>query len=154
MWTCWMLIADAGRAKILAKGPDDATAVVVRQVENPAGQARNQQIVSDRPGRFNKRGRSVTSTMVPRADPHEQEAQQFAKQLGDLLEGEAGKYDRLLLIAPAHFLGLLREEIGPAARHRLLACLAKDLTNLPERELVAQWGDLSFGSALSDSTLQ
>jgi protein required for attachment to host cells len=144
MRTIWIVVADAARAQILSKveGTDGLSAV--QQLDNPLGRAHTVEIVTDHPGRFEKHGSNIRSAADPPTDPHEQKAREFAHQLNDLLNAAAvrGTYDMLALVAPAHFLGLLRSGMKPATRRRLVLHQANDLTRLSLAELQCHLGEL------------
>lgn len=144
MRTIWIVVADAGRARILSKieGTDGLTAV--QQLDNPLGRAHDVDIVTDQPGRFDKHGSHMRSAANPPTDPHEQKAREFAHQLNNLLNAAAVRctYDLLAVVAPAHFLGLLRTGMKPATKRRLVLYRANDLTRLSPAELQCHLGNL------------
>jgi protein required for attachment to host cells len=103
---------------------------LVQEIDNPAGRAHNVDLVSDQRGRCEKRGGTVMSAMEMPTEPHEQKAKEFAHQLNSLLDAAARRndFDLLAIIAPSHFLGLLRGGLKPEPRRRLALCQAHDLT--------------------------
>jgi protein required for attachment to host cells len=76
----------------------------------------------------------------PRQDPHEAAERAFARGLADRLEAAAaaGRFERLILVAPPKFLGHLRAALGGAAGPRLRGSLDLDLTHAPLAEIVAR----------------
>jgi protein required for attachment to host cells len=64
----------------------------------------------------------------------------FAKELAEAINARAAPhgFDRLVLVAPAHFLSDLRRRLSTTAAGKLAHTLAKDLTNTPDHEL-ASW---------------
>jgi protein required for attachment to host cells len=70
-------------------------------------------------------------------EPHEVESERFAHSIAKLLEkGLAeNQYEQLVLIAPPHFLGLLRAAIGDPVRKHVELTLDKDYTALEAGEL-------------------
>jgi protein required for attachment to host cells len=69
--------------------------------------------------------------------PKELEAQRFAKQLKVVLTSglQQHRFDKLALIAPAHFLGVISKHLGQQLQGRLLIRLSKDLTHADKRSL-------------------
>ena len=67
----------------------------------------------------------------------EVEAEHFADELAHLLDKEFDHqaYSQFLLVAPPHFLGLLRKRINSKLAKHLLASVDKDLTMADVREL-------------------
>ena len=65
----WLLVADAAQARVFTSQPHLKSLQLLREIKNPKGRARPQQIVADEPGRFAKSGqRSIRSAMEPRMD--------------------------------------------------------------------------------------
>lgn len=131
MNTHWIVVADASRARVLSA--DDAGSLeLIHALSFPLARKRSQELVSDEAGRIDKGGRGILSAMDPRTDPHAHQAELFARELSELLDKAAGRnaYGRLTIVAPAHFLGLLRESISSQTRRKLVGDLARDLTPL------------------------
>ncbi len=137
METTWILVADSGRARILSQidGTDELSLVEYR--DNPAGRAHVSDIVADHPGRFEKHGGDARSTMDPPTDPHEQKAREFAHELNQRLSDAeySGAFHRLIVVAPGHFLGLLKSAMKSGPKRRLVQCASHDLTRLSLSEM-------------------
>ncbi|HWB54688.1 MAG TPA: host attachment protein [Tepidisphaeraceae bacterium] len=131
----WLLMADAGGA-ILLRTSEGETASVIKTLDNPAGRMHTSDIVSDRQGRMDKKFGKARSAMEPHTNPHEQEAIVFARRLCTILDEGADRrsYEHLVLVAPDHFLGLLKENLGGVAARKLAKCETKDLMRATERE--------------------
>lgn len=73
-----------------------------------------------------------------------QAARAFAADIIAYLEAALAKgdYDRLILIAPAAMLGLLRQALTPALQKVLYADIPKDLTHVPLDELPGHLEDV------------
>jgi len=137
MRNIWIVVADAGRALILSKREGIAQLKIVGQIENPLGRAHNVDLVSDQPGRLSKHRSGVKSAMAAPTEPHEHQLKEFSHQVNHFLDEAAcrGDFDLLVLVAPSHFLGLLRLSMRPAPRGRLIHRLANDFTRLTVEEL-------------------
>ncbi len=133
----WILVADAGRARIFAKVEGIPGLALIHELDNPAGREHGCQLVSDASSRVQKHSSNIFSAMDPRTSPHEHQASIFAHRLAFLLEGAAlqGEYQSLVQVAPAHLLGLLRNVNGPAVRKRIHRELALDLTHHSPRSI-------------------
>ncbi|WP_333676494.1 host attachment protein [Dyella sp.] len=59
-------------------------------------------------------------------------AKQFAEVLGDVMERgrQEGRYDKLMLIAPPHFLGALHDRLGEQTLKRVVGEVDNDLMTL------------------------
>ncbi len=68
---------------------------------------------------------------------HEIESERFAHSIAKVLEGGLADnaYERVVLVAPPHFLGLLRATISPNVAKRVELTLDKDYTALKPDEL-------------------
>lgn len=136
--TEWMLVADAGRARLferhLPAGPWRERTEDAAEAVNP----RSREQGTDRPGRVHESATTARHAVEPRTDPHRAAKAQFARLLATRLEKAAAGYERLLLVAPPSFLGDLRASLGDAARRKLRGTLDKDLTHAPIEEVAAQ----------------
>jgi protein required for attachment to host cells len=111
----WLLVADAGRAFILACGPKLDDPEVVREFENPKGRMRDVELSSDDTGRTRPRARNATagSAMGHSTSPHEVAAEEFSSDLASVVRDARNgrEFDELILVAPPAFLGLLRQAL-------------------------------------------
>jgi len=144
MTKLWITVADAGGARIFSKMSETPGVTLLQELENPDGRAHTHDLVSDHRGQAEKGGTGVMSAMQPPTDPHEEKAIEFARKLNHILEkaAAAGEFDRLSLVAPPHFLGLLRAHLGPASKHRLDKCAAKDFKNVRPHEIAQRLHEL------------
>jgi len=133
-----IIIADASGARLFdAEGGELR---LLSEHANPAGRARDQQLVTDRPGRVEKgKGRGMRSSLEPGTTAHETEAVRFARRLAHLLDQAYGRgaFRWLTIVAPPHFLGLLHEQLSARISEAIIATLAKDYVKLPEHQLRA-----------------
>jgi protein required for attachment to host cells len=140
----WVLVADSGRARLFEAGGAKAPLEEQTDLIMPSARLQEQDLVSDRPGRsFDSAGQGRHS-MEPSTPPKEVESDRFAARIAALLASEraAGKYTRLVLVAPPSFLGQLRAALSDQVRALVSAELDKDLVRfdvdairerLPER---------------------
>jgi protein required for attachment to host cells len=134
----WALIADGRRARFLEHEPPFGT---WRERSDDAIEAEippSRELGADRPGRAQESAAAMRHAIEPKTDPHREAKRLFARQLAERLEAAAGKYERLLLVAPPTFLGDLRGELGGVARQRLRGTVDKDLTRATLAEIAAQ----------------
>ena len=134
----YFVIADAGRARLVRRRPEDGSYVTVKALE-PSD--------PDLPGRLERGerdGRVVESSGVRRhkielrVDVHDRAQVAFAKEVlkavDDLLK--AKEIEEFALVAPTRMLGALLEEMDPALEAALAGKLAKDLTKVPDHDLL------------------
>jgi protein required for attachment to host cells len=135
----WILVADAGHARVLemtdAKAP--LRPVVGGELVADAVHGHARDLKSDRPGRAYGGPTGQRSAMEPHQDPHLVEKHRFAKLVADRLETAAteGAFDRLVLVAPPKMLGDLRIDLSARTASMIVGELAKDLVKTPTAEL-------------------
>jgi protein required for attachment to host cells len=140
----WVLIADGGRARIVAHvaGARSLREVAGRRFE--ADHRSTHELVDDRQPRMYASTGERRSAIEPRQDPHRALKAAFANKLADVLaDDQAAKaFDRLVIVAPPVLLGDLRSALSPAVKATVVAELDKDLTRTPDRELLAHLEDV------------
>jgi len=109
-----MLIADPSGARLFA-----SKGVIFRgdwklvgEFQHPEGRMKPHEILTDRPGRVKQSGApEMRAAMEPHSPVKTVLAESFARLLAKKLEAglDARKYDRLVLVAPPSFLGVLRQ---------------------------------------------
>lgn len=133
----WMLVADRSQAKIYQgpPGPNNHFAMHVA-FEHPEGRLRRQDMESDEPGRITLAGGSRTAT-EEHEGPEHREARKFATKLCSYLDGACKKhdFDRLVVIAPPFFLGVLRDHFTGPVKSRILCEIDLDLAPLTDPQI-------------------
>ncbi len=137
MTVCWVLLADAGRARILRAEMPLAELEEVEDLVEPSARQPGREIDRDAPGRAMDRGGGQRHALAPRQEPREQVANGFARLLAQrLAEGQRKEhFMRLYLVAPPAFLGQLRAVLDPGLRACVAGEIGKDITRLPLAEV-------------------
>ncbi|MEQ8344940.1 MAG: host attachment family protein [Sneathiellaceae bacterium] len=131
-----ILVGDGEKALFLRNRGDEAQANLqverVLEHENPPTHAQG----TDRPGRFND-GPTVSRSAVDNADWHALEKTRFAAEIAEALykAAHAGRYDKLIIVAPPKTLGDLRKALHKEVSGRVIGEIDKDLTNQPPYEI-------------------
>ena len=118
----------------------------VEDFVNPAGRMHGRDLLSDSHPRFDGHGGVGKAGTAPTGRPgndreeiaaSELEAAKFCKQLGRYLEKARTdhRYDRLLLVAPPRFLGMMRKELGKEVEKLVEDSIDKDLFWFDAREI-------------------
>jgi len=143
----WVLLANASRARLFERDPENGAMRELAGVVDPAGRAKGSDLADDRPGHVAK-GTGRTQ-FEPRTPPKEHEHREFARDLAHQLEAEAqaGRMAPWVLIASSPFLGLLRAALGSAAAARLEHHADRDLTAYQGRDLEHRVAELLPPSA-------
>lgn len=157
MQTTWILVCDASRARIFATEGREGEWLLLRELSHPRSRAHDADLTTDRFGmtqhggraRAGFRGERSTRAYEPSTYPKETEAQHFAQILaGALDEGRVrGAFERLVLVAPPHFLGLLRAELSDPLEKTVVASLDKDYTQEQARALPERLEEYVFEAA-------
>jgi len=131
----WIVLADAASARLYeASGPRGNWALVA-ELQHPESRAHDSELGTDKPGRV-KQSKGYRSAMEPPTPPKKVEVKKFARQLAKALQDglSKGAYERLVLVAPSGFLGVLRSELGDRVHGRIGALVDKDYLHLDQRE--------------------
>lgn len=134
--TSWFVVADGGRAHILARRPDGGFETV-SEIDASEAHSRSRDLGSDRPGRAYESAGGARHGIEPRSDPHDKAKNEFARMVAELVN-EAGARDEfaaLALVAPSHVLAAIKDHLDDRAAGRLAGELARDLTKLPHNQL-------------------
>jgi protein required for attachment to host cells len=137
-----ILVSDASRASLFASTGRNEPLRLLHSEDNPLGRARDRDLVTDEPGRYSEGGKhGIGSAMEPPTRAHEVEEERFARHLAQVLKQShaRGEFESVLIASPAHMLGLLRADLGPAVE-RVAIFLAKDFARLAPAELMEHVG--------------
>lgn len=116
----WIVIADSSRGLVMTVQGGLGDPEVIKRFEHSESRAKSSGLMADRRARTKPRSKeSVRGAAMARpTPPREVEARRFSRELAEFLRlGRAhNQYRKLILVAPPHFLGLLRDAIdGPVA---------------------------------------
>ncbi len=129
----WVLAADASRARFFTADKPAGALNEVETLSNPEGRLHEGDLVSDRGGRgINGAPHSYNNGNQAK----DEAANRFAAEVCSHLERgrNSRAFDKLYIMAPPHFLGLLRKHQSAALRGLVTDEVASDLTTqAPER---------------------
>jgi len=134
-----IVVADQSEADFYELEQREQPPQLVRRLEDADAHLHNRDLKSDRPGRVfdhapalnGRRGAVAHHATGGERNPRKIEARRFAQRVARALEEELqlDRFDRLIVMAPPTFLGLLREAM-PASVHALLTAeIGKDLVH-------------------------
>lgn len=132
------MIADASRAAIFVPHVIDRELETVREFSHPLSRARNSDLLTDRSSQVqHARSSQFAPAMTALTEPKMVEAEKFARTLADELKhaSERHEFDRIALLAPPHFLGLLRQALDEQVARKLAASVPADLTTIERHRL-------------------
>jgi protein required for attachment to host cells len=126
----WVVVADAGRARIFSVAQADGVLEEVVDFVNPDARLQDHDTLSARRGHVNQGPGGIGHAFEPRETHAEHVAETFAKDLCHRLgvAQQAGQVARIYLLAAPRFLGLLRQNFDAATHKLVVQELAVDLT--------------------------
>ena len=145
--TSWIVIADSAKARIFSSNGPKLDLGLVDELDSAGARRRSRELMSDRQGRTQNRAGPGGAAMENTSDPQDVEKHKFVRDLVDYLEAAAhgGQFDALVLVAAPRTLGELRKLMPAAVSAKLHSELGKDLTNLPQPELLPHLEPLGIG---------
>jgi len=146
MGNTWILVAHEGGARLFANDGIGNGLALVESIDHPKGRARDRDLASDRPGRsFRKNsGDPRRASMGQSESPHERVVSDFSRELADKLRQARvqNQFERLVLVAPPRFLGLLRSSLDGPTSQLIIGTIHKDLATSNEAELIQHLGEV------------
>jgi len=135
--TTWVLVADAGHARVLFQSGANNGLALVEGLDIDHPMAKTADMVRDSLSRTFDSAGPGRHAIAPRTDPHRAEKKSFAKELAHILDTGLAKkaFDRLVVIAPPQMIGDLRPHLSDAVRSRLEREVQLDLADAPILEI-------------------
>jgi protein required for attachment to host cells len=146
MLPMWIVVADSSACRLFEVSEPAGPLQELEVLSHPEGRLREQDLVSDLPGRtFDSQG-AGRHAKEAEVGPKKHEAIVFAGRIADRLE--AGRvrntFDKLALIAPPEFLGLLRDKLSPQLRALMLHEVDKNVSRLDPAAIRARLPERLF----------
>jgi protein required for attachment to host cells len=138
MNTVWILVCDAARARLFEIRNDDPTWHAAGTFDHAESRSKTSELVGDHSGQRSSQGLSVHhNALAPSSSPKEVEKGHFVHTLAMMLDQamRSKRFDRWVLVAPPHFLGMLKNELTPELKKHLTLTVDKDLTQAGPRDL-------------------
>lgn len=132
-----IVIASRSGAKLYEQSQRNGPLEIVRELDNPEGRLRTQDINSDRQGRNYSSGTGVWSSYSAEHPAKEHVARTFAREVAQELELEAyrNQWDSFILVAEPRLLGMIKAELGTNANAKISHFVQKDLGKVSNRDL-------------------
>jgi protein required for attachment to host cells len=156
-----VVVADQSEARFYDLDSVGTDMHLKRRLTDAAAHLRNQDLVSDKPGRVFDRAAPMSARRGAvshhgtggERSPRKHEALSFARAVVAELDKDrgAGEFDQLVLMAGPEFLGLLRESLPKTLEHLIAAEINKDLIRQPDAAIKTYlpWEDLRFPTRAS-----
>lgn len=147
MDTTWIVSANSGRAQLFSESNLTKPLEEIESMVNPAARLRTSETVTDRLGPMSA-GKSTHNTggalpgkqYEPPQSHEEREAELFAKDINAYLlkAKQAGRFDKLALVAAPGFLGVLRKCLDPQLKLLVSVEINKDYSHSDGQQLREQ----------------
>jgi len=141
----WVLVADRGRSRLFSLESAHGELNELTDAINPDLRLHESELTSDRPGMEFDSGGQGRHAMRAEHSHKEQSSEAFAQALGhELLQGlDGGRFERLVLIAPPEFLGILRQKLDQRVCQRVAEVVGLDLTKASAADIAKRLPPLS-----------
>jgi protein required for attachment to host cells len=138
MQTTWILAADNSRVRVFQELDQEHHLQEVQDFAHPKGHASGHEFDTDAKGRFFGKGvGNQGHTAEPDSSPLQHENEIFSKEVGDFLDKARNehRYDKLHVIAPPRFLGLLRKNISKETQKLVGEEIVRDISWQSQHEI-------------------
>ncbi len=135
--TTWLLVADSSRGRIFQAESPTGDLNEITTLAHPEGRLHEQQLTSDLPGRtFDRRGLG-RHVLEDQMSAKEQDTLKFAIRIAEYLDSmrNEGKFERLIIVAPPEFLGVLSAKLSEPLRRLVSMRMDKNLAQKSAREI-------------------
>ncbi|WP_312512598.1 host attachment protein [Massilia sp.] len=159
MQTTWIMVANAGRARIFSESDPSQPLQEVEDMVSPAAHLRELDLVTDKmsptsaantghniggtqgvAGQHNGKAGAPNNQYQPAQTPSEHEAEKFAKDISNYLKQAHGenRFGQLIISASPEFLGTLRKNLDTQVQQLIKHEINKDYTHVPTQQLREQ----------------
>lgn|SRR5437870_8709507 len=137
MQKIWILAADSTRARIFERATAGEPFHEIEDFFNPAGRTHDRDLRSDAEGRYAGKGGRQAHTAPGHIDAAEHQAEQFTKRVSDFLDlgRTQHRFQRLYLIGPPRFLGMMRRKLSKQAQQMVVDEIPKDVSRSDAKEI-------------------
>ncbi len=138
----WILVADNTQARFFTADTASSSLEEIDALAHPEGRLHDRDITTDLPGRI-KSLDGVGHAFEQPTDPKKHESEHFAKQITDylLVAHNAHKFEQLVIIAGASFLGLLRNHLPESIKKQVCYELEKNIATQSVADIRKQLPD-------------
>lgn len=135
-----VLVANGSRARFLhLQGKNSHQSFeTVAEFTHEESRMKGRDLVTDRPGHYHANSHARGAYGEDR-NPKDITKEQFALELAKHLDTYRSKdgYNKLLLVTPAQFSGMLEKHLGKATADKVTDTVHKDYTSWTDKELLA-----------------
>lgn len=124
----WILLADGGNARFIERVRPSGKLLEIQSLTHSHDLTHEHG--RDRPGRGFGPGAAYHHAYEPHGDWHEQQRDNFAKEIVQVLNKAHTdkKFDELYILAPPKMLGLIRQHVTTHADHKMRAKITREIS--------------------------
>ena len=133
MSSIWVLVAESSRAKLYSAENRPASLVEIGDFVHPESRLHDSDLVADQSGSDGGSVGQGRHVLDNKTNARDTERTEFARNLAHRLEAAQKEkaFDRVVLIAPPSFLGLLRDNLSDEVTERVTEQIDKNLVQQP-----------------------
>jgi len=142
--TIWVVVAGAAHVDIYTCERLGGHLSAIETYSRPDARLREQELVSDSPGRSFDSGGQGRHSMEDKTSAKRHLMTQFAKNIGRRIESArvADEFDQLVIVAGPRFLGEVRQALSGPCKKLVIKEIVKDLEGQPDTDITWQLHNL------------
>ena len=129
----WVLVCDAGHARLLVNHGGHDTVHETDHTDRRVPKV--SEIVANARGRNKNAAMNGRQAYAETSDQRRLKKEEFLKEVAQNLNEKEKLINRLVVVAPPKSLAVLRKELSPQLKNKVIGEIDKDLTHTSEREL-------------------
>ena len=135
----WVVVASADRADIYSRQKRYSQLEPVQRFDEPRARLKEQDLVSDMPGRAFDSGGQGRHAMEPDHSGKEHLRESFVHRIVETLESARGadRFQHLIIVASPAMLGALRAQLSGTTQKRVVAEIDKHMTGREPAEITS-----------------
>jgi protein required for attachment to host cells len=140
----WILVCDSAKARLFETRDGAPAWELLETMTHEESRSKASALVTDQAGSRSSEGATVHhNALAPGSEPKEVQKEHFAHSLGKTLDQarRSGRFGKWVLVAPPHFVGMLKKELSSELEKHLMATVDKDLTSLDVHALTDRLKD-------------
>ena len=134
----WVVVFNTNECKIFSFSKKNKELNLIKDISHPENKERNQDLVSDRPGRYSTDA-NAGGAYSQHTDPKEVKINQFVLEINRFLDNAHAhqQFDKLIIIAPPKIFGHLLQHMNKSIEKLIAHTVQKELTFMKDHELLA-----------------
>lgn len=134
----WVITMNTNNCRVYHYQKHLKKLTLLKELDHPENRLKNHELLSDRPGHYNKSKEGSRGSYEPTSDAKENVISHFSRDIAKLLHSakQDKLYEKLILITHPHMLGLLNQHLDKSIQPLITQTINKDLQTFSEQELL------------------